>query len=259
MTGRVSIRGLGHRFGGLPVLDDVDVEVQPGEVAALIGPTGCGKSTILRVLGGLLRPTAGTAEIDGVSVVGTPGRAGYMPQSDTLMPWYRALPNAALGAEVRGVPAAEARRRARALFARFGLAGFEDSWPSQLSGGMRQRVALLRTVLTEAPVMLLDEPFGALDAITRGDLQGWLAELIAETGHTVVLVTHDIDEALRLGDDVLVMSPRPGRIVDRVRVELPRPRPAAALVEPAATRLKARVLASLDPGDATGARPGGQT
>lgn len=259
MSGSVAIAGLVHRFGAVDVLDGVSARVEPGRVLALIGPTGCGKSTVLRVLAGLLRPTAGTAEIDGESVVGAPGRVGYMPQSDTLMPWYRALANAALGAEVRGVPAADARRRGRELFARFGLGGFEDAWPSELSGGMRQRVALLRTVLIGAPVMLLDEPFGALDAITRVDLQGWLAELIAETGHTVVLVTHDIDEALRLGDEVLVMSPRPGRVVDRVTVGLPRPRPAASLVEPAATVLKARILASLDPGDAAPPRRGRQT
>lgn len=243
----IHIDGLCHRYGPLAVLDDVSFDVAAGEITALIGPTGCGKSTVLRVLAGLLQPTSGTAMIDGRSVIGRRGAAGWMPQADTLLPWRRAIDNAIIGATVRGTPRQVARRGAIELFERFGLAGFEQAWPGELSGGMRQRVALLRTVLTEAPVLLLDEPFGSLDAITRNDLQGWLAGLLADTGRTTVLVTHDIDEAMRLGDTIVVMSARPGRVLDRVRIAAPRPRTLTGLTNEPFTTIKRQLLAHLAP------------
>jgi ABC-type nitrate/sulfonate/bicarbonate transport system ATPase subunit len=164
------------------------------------------------------------------------------------LPWRTALKNATLGARVTRGDTAAADERARELFTRFGLAGFEDAWPGELSGGMRQRVALLRTVLLTRPVLLLDEPFGALDQITRTDLQGWFTELLASGRHTTLLVTHDIDEALRLADEVVVLSPRPGRVVDRISVSEPQPRHPTRLTEPDFAMMKRRVLTALQPG-----------
>jgi ABC-type nitrate/sulfonate/bicarbonate transport system ATPase subunit len=209
----VAVDGLSHRFGDLSVLDDISFSVAAGGFVSLLGPSGCGKSTVLRVLAGLLVPDTGTATVGGEAVVGRPGLTAYMPQRDLLLPWRRALPNATVGAEARGLDRAAARGRAAELFDRFGLAGFERSWPHQLSGGMRQRLALLRTFVAGLDVLLLDEPFGALDALTRRDLQTWLEGVLATDRHTVLLVTHDVDEALFLADHILVFSPRPATVL----------------------------------------------
>lgn len=245
MNGRVTVEGLSHAFGSRPALDGVSFAVAPGGLTALIGPTGCGKSTLLRVLAGLITPTAGMATVDGRSTTGRPGLCAYMPQGDTLLPWRRALDNAMLGAEITGHDLVAARARAAGLFTRFGLAGFEQSWPKELSGGMRQRVALLRTVMTDHQVLLLDEPFAALDAITRTDLQGWLAELLRTEARTTLLVTHDVDEALRLADQLIVVSSRPGRIVDMIDLDTPRPRRLEEITDPDFGRKKRRVLTAL--------------
>ena len=218
MSARVEIDGLTHHFGELHVLDTIGFAAEPGQLVALIGPTGCGKSTVLRAVAGLVAPTAGSLRIDGESTILRPGLAAYMPQADTLLPWRNALQNAMLGATLTGAHTDD--QDARGLFERFGLAGFEAAWPRELSGGMRQRVALLRTLLTELPVLLLDEPLGALDAITRLDLHHWLVDLLDAAARTTLLVTHDIDEALRLADRIVVLSSRPGRVVDVV--DLPR-------------------------------------
>lgn len=245
MSGDVRVTGLTHRYGEQCVLDSVDLMIPKAALLAVVGPTGCGKSTILRVLAGLLTPSSGSAAVGRRSMIGSQDHAAYMPQGDTLLPWRTALENATLGTQVAGDRTDTANRRARAVFSRFGLQGFEDAWPNQLSGGMRQRVALLRTVLLNRPVMLLDEPFGALDQITRTDLQGWFAELIADGHHTTLLITHDIDEALRLADEIVVLSPRPGRVVDRITVGESRPRHPARLTEPDFAMMKRRVLAAL--------------
>ena len=247
MTGGVRVSGLTHRYGTLPVLDAVELTALDGELVAVVGPTGCGKSTLLRVLAGLATPSSGTATINGRSAIATPGLASYMPQGDSLLPWRTALQNAVLGARIARDDTTATAARARELFARFGLLGFEDAWPRELSGGMRQRVALLRTVLVDRSVVLLDEPFGALDQLTRVDLQGWLTDLLADTPRTTLLVTHDVDEALRLADAVAVLSPRPGRVVDLIRIDDPRPRHPVRLTEPDFATLKRRVLAALQP------------
>jgi NitT/TauT family transport system ATP-binding protein len=254
----VELRHVTHTYGSTPAVADVSLDVSAGDFVSIVGPSGCGKSTLLKVLAGLLFPTSGTAAIQGASTIDRPGLAGYMPQRDLLLPWKRAIDNATLGAELgdQRVMKAEARQRALELFERFGLAGFEQSWPSELSGGMRQRLALLRTFLTGSRVLLLDEPFGALDAITRRDLHDWLQALwIDDLGESVprsaLFITHDVDEALVLSDVVHVMSARPGRIVDTVTVDEQRPRPASVTTSAAFVRNKARLLDSLDRGRAT--------
>ena len=253
----IDVRELTHAFGDLPVLADVSIEAASGSFVSLVGPSGCGKSTVLRVLAGLLVPDAGVATVDSVSTVSRPGLVAYMPQKDLLFPWRRTLDNATLGAEVAGAGKAEARAQARALLERFGLSGFERAWPSQLSGGMRQRLALLRTFLIPARLMLLDEPFGALDAITRREMHAWLQGVMSaevrgprsEGGdaapRTFLFVTHDIEEALLLSDTVYVMSPRPGRIVTRLDVPFARPRAPELVLAPEFVALKARLLEAL--------------
>lgn len=245
MTGRIGVVGLSHAYGPRSVLDGVSFGVLPGGLTALIGPTGCGKSTILRVLAGLIVPDSGSANVDGRSTLGQPGLCAYMPQGDTLLPWRRARDNAMLGADIAGHDRATSHARATALFTRFGLADFEESWPRELSGGMRQRVGLLRTVLTDHPVLLLDEPFAALDAITRSDLQGWLSHLLQSEQRTTLLVTHDVDEALRLANQILVLSPRPGHVVDQITLEAPRPRDLLQITTDDFTIVKRRVLEAL--------------
>lgn len=227
-------------------LRDVSLTVRSGEFVALVGPSGCGKSTLLDVLSGLQRPDAGRVELDGREITGTVGLIGYMPQKDLLMPWRTVLDNTILGLELAGVRRSEARERALESFPRFGLAGFERVYPASLSGGMRQRAALLRTFLVPREVQLLDEPFGALDAITRAEMQAWLLDVRQGFDSTVVLVTHDVDEAIYLADRVYVLSPRPGRIRDEVPVDIPRPRVYAEVVTSEPFRaLKARLLDAL--------------
>jgi len=246
----IAVERVSHRFGDVEVLDGVDLAVVEGGFVSLVGPSGCGKSTLLRILAGLLPPSSGDARLGGRSVVGRPGGAAFMPQRDLLLPWRRALGNATVGAEVSGVDRREAERRAAALFERFGLAGFERAWPVELSGGMRQRLALLRTFLCGRDVLLLDEPFGALDAITRRDMHGWLQEVLEADRRTVLLVTHDVEEALVLSDEVVVLSDRPGRVVERMPVELPRPRTLDAVSSDTFVTAKSKLLRALEAGRA---------
>jgi NitT/TauT family transport system ATP-binding protein len=244
----VALREIAHSYGGdVPVeaIAAFDTDIAAGELVAIIGPSGCGKSTLLRILAGLTLPTGGIARVGDTEANGRPGLVAYQPQRDLLLPWRRVLGNATLGAEVAGVARDAARRDAMARFARFGLDGYARAWPSSLSGGMRQRVALLRTFLVPRPVLLLDEPFGALDAITRRTMQEWLQEVWMADGRTVLLVTHDVEEALLLDDRVIVMSSRPGRIVDDLGVAFPRPRATDLVTEPDFVAAKRRLLDAL--------------
>jgi len=208
--------------GALPVIDSVSFEASARSWTTILGPSGCGKTTLLRIVGGLLDADGGSISIAGG---GSPGASStYLPQHDTLLPWRSALDNAILAAELVHRPREAARAAARELFAHFGLAGFEHFYPSQLSGGMRQRVALIRTFLADRDVLLLDEPLGALDPLTRATLQDWLLSVWSELRKTILLVTHDVEEALVLSDRVIVLSPRPASIRKELAAHIQRPR-----------------------------------
>ena len=210
-------------LGGMPVLDGIELSVPRHGRLALVGASGCGKSTLLRLAAGLIEPDAGTAAVGGSAAAADRLAAcALMPQKDLLLPWRNALDNACLALENRGVGRAEARRLALPLFERLGLAGFAGYPPSQLSGGMRQRVAFLRTLLAGKETLLLDEPFGALDAITRAQAQEWLAVALAAEPRTVVLVTHDVEEAFLLADRVAVLTARPARVARVLDADYPR-------------------------------------
>jgi len=224
--------------GSVPVLDRLNMRIANGEFVAVIGPSGSGKTTLFNIIAGLELPDTGAVLIDEVEVTGQRGQVAYMPQRDALLPWLSVIENAVLATVVQGGDVSAARREARALLADFGLEGWGDVRPALLSGGMRQRAAFLRTVLWHRPIMLLDEPFGALDALTRAQLQQWLLGLWDRLDRTVVLVTHDIDEAIILADRIYVLTARPARIALEVPVELPRPRSYTLVTDPAFARLK---------------------
>jgi ABC-type nitrate/sulfonate/bicarbonate transport system ATPase subunit len=232
----------GTPTGVFQALAPITLSIPAGRFVSLIGPSGCGKSTIFNIIAGLLEPTGGQVLIDGIDATGTIGRVGYMLQKDLLLPWRSVLDNVVLGMEIQGVPLREARSRALPLLRRYGLSGFEYLHPSSLSGGMRQRAALLRTLLFDTDVMLLDEPFGALDAQTKLQMQEWLMRLWADFGKTVVFVTHDVEEAIYLSDEVHVMAGRPGRIVETIPVAIERPRRRASVLAPEFLAIKERCL-----------------
>lgn len=206
------------------VLGDLSLRVGRGEFVSLIGPSGCGKSTIFRIICGLLAPDRGEVLINGLSGINSRDAISYMPQKDLLMPWRTVLDNVILPLEIAGCGKKRAREKALALFPLFGLEGFEDSYPTELSGGMSQRAALLRTVLAGRDIMLLDEPFGALDAITRLKMQQWLQDIWMKFGKTVLFITHDVEEAIFLSDRIYAMSPRPGDIREEITVPFTHPR-----------------------------------
>ncbi len=222
-----------RRSGEVVALRGMSLRAAPGEIVAVVGASGCGKSTLLELICGLQAPDAGSVAAD---------PAVLMPQRDVLLPWLSALDNAGLALRVRGVGRVEGREQAQPWFERFGLGGFEAARPAQLSGGMRQRVAFVRTLLAGKPVLALDEPFAALDALTRQEMQSWLAQALEDEPRTVVLVTHDVEEAIVLGDRVVVMSPRPGRAVAELDVALPRPR---RRTDPEVIALRERALEAL--------------
>ena len=246
---RIELEGVSKAFhvdgSTLPVLEGVSLSVRAGEFVSLIGSSGCGKSTLLNIIAGLEEPTGGSIHFDGRPADRRPGAVGYMQQKDLLLPWRTVLDNAILGLELQGVGRAEARRRALEMAEQFGLKGFENSYPHLLSGGMRQRVAFLRTALANQDVILLDEPFGALDALTRANMQEWLLRQWESWGKTVVLVTHDVDEAVLLSDRVYVLTPRPATLKMAMPVDLPRPRSYEMITEDDFVRMKAELLRAL--------------
>lgn len=245
----VEIYGLSKSFsaeeGKRKVLDNVSFRANTGEFVSIIGPSGCGKSTLLHIVAGIDESDSGEIKIKGDTNSPRLGRVGYMQQKDLLLPWRTVLDNVILGLELKGVAKAEARQKALEHIETFGLKGFENQYPFVLSGGMRQRAQFLRSVLLHQEVMLLDEPFGALDALTRHQMQEWLVNLWRKLGNTIILVTHDIDEALLLSDRIYVMSARPAKIVMSLDVGLSRPRTHATVTEPEFAKLKAKLIAQL--------------
>ena len=246
---QVRLEGVSKSFhqGGraLSVLEEVSLSLLPGEFVSVIGPSGCGKSTLLNIIAGLEEPSVGAVQLCGNGAGRRLGQVGYMHQKDLLLPWRTVLDNAILGLEVQGVGRAEARRRALKLTERFGLAGFEQHYPFALSGGMRQRAAFLRTVLAERSLVLLDEPFGALDALTRSQMQEWLLDMWEGSGKSIILVTHDVDEALFLSDRVYVLTARPGRVKTVLEAPFLRPRRYELVTQEPFVSLKTKLLASL--------------
>ena len=240
----LALRDVTVTLGGLPVLGGVSLHVAAGEFVSILGPSGSGKSTLFRCLTGAVRPGGGKILRDGKPLQDRARAFAFMPQRDALMPWRRILDNVTLGLEVQGMPRAEARARVRPLFAQFGLEGHERSYPAQLSGGMRQRAALLRTVVQDRPILLLDEPFGALDALTRMTMQRWLEARWQAARWTTLLVTHDVREAVALSDRIYVLSRRPARVIAEFQVPAPRPRLGRTLSTDAAD-LEARLLDTL--------------
>jgi ABC-type nitrate/sulfonate/bicarbonate transport system ATPase subunit len=226
-------------------IDRISLAVAEGEFVSIVGPSGCGKTTLFNIICGILAPDEGEVFVDGQPATGRRGLVAYMPQRDALLPWRTVLQNVLLGAELGGQPMAQARAEALSLLPAFGLAGYEHRYPYELSGGMRQRAALLRTYMLHRDVLLLDEPFGALDALTRRQLQLWLLELYQQHRKTVLFITHDVDEAVFLSDRIYALTPRPARICCTLEVDLPRPRTFAAMAEPRFTALRQELLRAL--------------
>jgi ABC-type nitrate/sulfonate/bicarbonate transport system ATPase subunit len=248
MAGEVRVEAVTVRFErahGPPVvaLEDISLTIAPGQLAVIVGPSGCGKSTLLRLVAGLNRATAGRITLDGRPITGPSAERGMVFQSYTLFPWLTVQKNVEFGPELKDVPAAQRTATARDLLREVGLEGFEQAWPSQLSGGMMQRVALARALANDPQILLMDEPFGALDSQTRALMQELLLGIWEHHHKTVLFITHDIDEAIFLGDVVHVMSARPGRIKATLPVDLPRPRALEALTSPGFMALKRQVMA----------------
>jgi len=246
---KLSVQGVTktYRDGrkAVPALAPLDLTVANGEFVTVIGPSGCGKSTLFNIVAGVDEPTSGVVAIDGNANGKRAGLSGYMPQQPLLLPWRTVEENVLLGLDIRHIPRDQAQHEAHDLLKRFGLVDFAQNYPATLSGGMRQRVALLRTVLFNPTFLLLDEPFGALDALTRLALQMWLLDLWQSLHASVLFITHDVREALLLSDRVYVLSARPARVLRVVTVDLPRPRRQEHLALASALRLERELLAQL--------------
>ena len=229
-TGRpkISIRGAAKRFGDMVALEGVDLELQENSFTCLLGPSGCGKSTLLNMIAGFAEPSAGQILVDGVAVRGPSADRGVVFQEYALFPWRTALDNVAFGLEIKGTPPSQIAARVGELLAMLSLTDFRQRFPKDLSGGMRQRVAIARVLALDSPIMLMDEPFGALDALTRRNLQDELLRIWAELKKTIIFVTHSIEEAIYLADRIVVMTYRPGTVKRDILVDLPRLRDPSA-------------------------------
>ncbi|MDR2671668.1 MAG: ABC transporter ATP-binding protein [Oscillospiraceae bacterium] len=241
-------------YEGVPVVEDISLTLPAGGCVSLLGPSGVGKTTLFHVLAGVDAPDAGRVLLSGVEITGAAGRVSYMLQKDLLLEYRTVLDNVILPLVIRGETRARARAHAASFFAPFGLQGCEQKYPYQLSGGMRQRAALLRTCLMNNPVILLDEPFSALDAITRRQLHAWYLDIADRMRLSTIFITHDVDEAITLSDTVYILTGKPGRITRRFDIPVPRPRDNAFLLSPGFAQIKRDILESIDadappPGD----------
>ncbi len=243
---KIDIRGLGMSFssstGTSPVLRDLDLHVGHHEFVSVLGPSGCGKSTLFNIVAGLIEPSEGKVTLDGRSDSSRVGRCGYMMQRDLLMPWKTVAANVALGRIVKGSPRTEALEAAKKILERYGLGEYADHYPNQLSGGMRQRAALARTFLAAEDILLLDEPFGALDNLTRLRMQSWLLDVWQDSAASILFITHDVDEAIRLSDRVYVLTERPATVAVTLEVAIKRPRPYEVVLTPEFASYKKNAL-----------------
>ena len=237
----LEVRGVSVSFDGRKVLEDVSVTLRKGELVCLLGVSGGGKTTLFNVISGLLKPDAGQVLLDGEDITGKPGHISYMLQKDLLLPYRTIEDNVALPLLLRGVKKREARKQASALFEEFGLGGTEKLWPSQLSGGMRQRAALLRTYLFSQDVALLDEPFSALDTLTKSAIHRWYLDVMERIHLSTLFITHDMDEAVLLSDRIYLLTGQPGRITSEIVVEEPRPRRQDFNLSPEFLQYKRRI------------------
>src|SRR5258705_5212660 len=246
MPVKVQLQNVGMTFttpgGTFRAVAPLNLSIPSGRFVSVVGPSGGGRTPHFTFVAGLLPPTEGSVLIDGEDATGTIGRVGYMLQKDLLLPWRTVLDNVILGMEIQGKPLKAARERALPLLQKYGLAGFEHLYPNSLSGGMRQRAALLRTLLFDTDVILLDEPFGALDAQTKSQMQEWLMHLWSDFEKTVVFVTHDVEEAIYLSDEIHVMGTRPGRILETIPIALARPRARTTALTPEFIAIKERCM-----------------
>ncbi|OPL09652.1 MAG: ABC transporter ATP-binding protein [delta proteobacterium ML8_F1] len=242
----LEIEGLSKDYKGQPILENIHLELKEEEFVTLLGPSGCGKSTLFNLIAGLITPKTGTILLKGEDVTGQTGRVSYMHQKDLLLPWRDVIGNGAVPLEIRGHSKEDARREVADSLAVFGLDGHGHKYPSQLSGGMRQRVSLLRTTMFSKEIMLLDEPFGGLDAMTRFAMQQYLLKVLKEIRGSVIFITHDIEEAVFLSDRIYVMKGAPARIVDEVRVPLEKPRKPEILSLPEFHALREYILKQLE-------------
>jgi len=232
-------------YEGMPILDSISIELYENEFVSILGPSGCGKSTLFNIIAGLDTPESGTYYIDGEESVGKLGRVSYMHQKDLLLPWKRIIDNLAMPLVIKGMKKKEARDEAAKYLEIFGLEGFGDKYPSQLSGGMRQRAALLRAYLFSSNIMLLDEPFGALDAITRSKIHYWLLNVVKKLNTSILFITHDIEEAILLSDRIYVLSERPARVKDEIEVDLKGERDKTIVTTAEFNAIKKRIMDNL--------------
>ena len=234
-----------QNYEEMPIIDDISFHLDKNEFVTLIGPSGCGKSTIFNMIGGIVPIDEGKVFIDGKDCTGEPGHVSYMYQKDLLLPWKKVIDNAALPLLIKGENIKDARKKVSPYLKLFGLQSFEYKYPFQLSGGMQQRAALLRTYMFSRDILLLDEPFGGLDAITRSRMQSWLLQVIDKIKATVLFITHDIEEAIYLSDRIYVLSARPARMKEEVQIPLPRPREREIVTSSQFNQIKSHVLSNL--------------
>ena len=242
---KLEVRGVSKAFDGKSVLEDVSITLRQGELVCLLGVSGGGKTTLFNIISGLVEPDAGKVYLNGQDVTGKPGRISYMLQKDLLLPYRTIEDNVALPLLLKGAKKKEARAQVGPMFAQFGLEGTQRKYPAQLSGGMRQRAALLRTYLFSQDVALLDEPFSALDTLTKSAIHRWYLEVMERIKLSTLFITHDIDEAILLSDRIYLLSGQPGRIVEEIPITQPKPRPADFNLTPEFLEYKRRILSLL--------------